>query len=164
MKITILCVGRFKERYWEAAAGEYMKRLSRYCTIRIAEVTDEPTPEGASEKQEEQIRNKEGARLLSWIQKNAPAATSLVVALALDGERMDSLKFAGSVQKVMGSGIGHLVFVIGGSLGLSDDVLRRADRKLSFSDFTFPHQLMRVILLEQIYRAFRIINHQPYHK
>lgn len=164
MKITILCVGRFKERYWEDAAAEYIKRLSRYCTLKIAEVTDEPTPENASPKMETQIKEKEGAKLLSWLSKNASDPSSLVVALALDGKKMDSVRFASSLQDAMTKGTSHLVFVIGGSLGLSDDVLKRADRKLSFSDFTFPHQLMRVILLEQVYRAFRIISRQPYHK
>lgn len=164
MKITILCVGKFKERFWEEAAAEYIKRLSRYCTLKIVEVADEATPENASEKQETQIRNKEGERLLSWLSKNASGQGNLVIAMAIKGKKMDSLKFASFIEEAQNTGASHLVFVIGGSLGLSDGVLNRADLKLSFSDLTFPHQLMRVILLEQIYRAFRIINRQPYHK
>lgn len=164
MKITILCVGKFKEKYWADAAAEYTKRLSRYCSLRIVEVPDEATPENASEKLEMQIREKEGDRLLAWLERNAPDPSALVVALAIKGKTMDSVKFAGTVADDMSRGISHIVFVIGGSLGLSGGVLKRAQKKLSFSEFTFPHQLMRVILLEQVYRAFRIINRQPYHK
>lgn len=164
MKITILCVGKFKEKYWEAAAAEYIKRLSRYCTLKIVEVPDEPTPENASGKQETRIKEKEGGRLLAWIGKNASGPDSLVAAMAIDGKKVDSVGFADSISRAQNQGVSHLVFVIGGSLGLSDEVLACAGRKISFSDLTFPHQLMRVILLEQVYRAFRIINHQPYHK
>lgn len=164
MRITILCVGKFKERFWTEAAAEYIKRLSRYCDLKIVEVADEPTPENASEKLERQIKDKEGARLSAWLSRHVQKQGSLTIALAIKGRRMDSPAFASFIEEAGAGGISHLVFVIGGSLGLSDQVLSVADRKLSFSDLTFPHQLMRVILLEQVYRAFRIINRQPYHK
>lgn len=164
MKVTILCVGKFKERYWELAAGEYEKRLRRYCSLTTVQIPDLPTPEGASAREEDQIKSKEGDRILSWLDKNASGPGDRVIALAIGGIRMDSLTFASRIGQAQSGGVSQIVFVIGGSLGLSDAVLGRADRNLSFSDFTFPHQLMRVILLEQVYRAYRILNRQPYHK
>lgn len=158
MRITIACVGKIKEKYFNDAINEYIKRLSRYADVEIAEVADEKAPESISEAQKEQIKNAEGQRLLKIIKD------SYTIALAIDGKKTDSVKFADFIEKTGINGVSHMVFVIGGSLGLSREVLKRADYKLSFSDMTFPHQLMRVILLEQIYRGFRIIKNEPYHK
>ncbi len=158
MKITIACVGRIKEKYFSDAMAEYLKRLSRYADVDIAEVPDEKAPDSLSAAQKEQIKDTEGQRLLKVIRK------SYIIALAINGKHMDSETFAETISSCALKGISHITFVIGGSLGLSDDVLRAADLKLSFSEMTFPHQLMRVILAEQIYRAFRIIKNEPYHK
>lgn len=162
MKITILCVGKIKEKFYRDALAEYEKRLSRYCKLEIIEVADEKTPDGASELVEAQIREKEGERVLARLEKLS--AGSIVCALAIDGKQMDSVELSEKLEKLGTGGTSHIVFLIGGSLGMSDALLRRADWKLSFSRMTFPHQLMRVILLEQIYRAYRIMNHEPYHK
>lgn len=159
MKITILCVGKCKEKYMQQAVAEYVKRLSRYVKMQIIEVPDEKTPEGASTRQEEQIKEKEGKRLLEKIRPEDE-----VVVLAIEGEQMKSEEFAHQINQYGICGKGNVVFVIGGSLGLSHEVMKRANQKLSFSKMTFPHQLMRVILLEQIYRAYRIIKKEPYHK
>lgn len=159
MKITVLCVGKIKEKFYTAAVDEYVKRLSRYSKVEIAEVQDEKTVEGASEKEEERVRDIEGRRLLSRISDGA-----YVIALAIEGESMSSVKLAARLEALAASGASHMVFVIGGSLGLSSEVMKRSDMQLSFSKLTFPHQLMRVILLEQIYRSFRIIRGEPYHK
>ncbi len=159
MRITILCVGKIKEKYWREALAEYTKRLSRYCRMEILEVADEKTPDGASETVEEQIREKEGARLLQVMPENA-----YVITLEILGKKYCSEKFAAEIERLTVSGQSHIVFVIGGSLGLSKSVLQRANGRLSFSDMTFPHQMMRVILCEQVYRAFRILHHEPYHK
>ena len=159
MKITILSVGKLKEKYLQEAVAEYKKRLSRYVTIEEVVVQDEKTPDGASEKLEEQIKDKEGAKILSNIKDDA-----YVIALAIDGKMMDSVEFSKHLNQLCVNGNSHFVFVIGGSLGLSKDVLNRANEKLSFSKMTFPHQLMKVFLMEQIYRAYRILNNEPYHK
>ena len=159
MKITVLTVGKIKEKFFRDAIDEYSKRLSRYCKLEILQVADEKTPDGASEALEQQIKEKEGERILSNIKDG-----SFVIALAIEGKMPDSVELAEKIEKWGISGISQLVFVIGGSLGLSDAVLARADYKLSFSRMTFPHQLMRVILLEQIYRAYRIMTGAPYHK
>jgi 23S rRNA (pseudouridine1915-N3)-methyltransferase len=159
MKTTVLCVGKIKEKYLTAAVEEYVKRLSRYTKVEIVEVADESTAEGASKKEEDQVRRTEGCRLLSRIPDGA-----YVIALAIEGEGMSSVQLAGRLGALTTAGESSLVFIIGGSLGLSPEVLGRADMKLSFSKLTFPHQLMRVILLEQIYRSFRIIRGEPYHK
>ncbi len=159
MNITIYCVGKIKETYFKDAISEYTKRLGRYCKLSIVEVADEKTPDGAGAALEAQIKEKEGERLLAKIKENA-----YVIALAIDGKKMDSPGLANHIQKLTTYGKSDIAFVIGGSLGLSAQVLSRADEKLSFSDFTFPHQLMRVILLEQIYRACRILAKEPYHK
>lgn len=159
MKITVLTVGKIKEKYFTDAIAEYSKRLSRYCKLEIIQVADEKTPDGASEALEAQIKDKEGERILSNIKDG-----SFVVALAIDGNMLDSVQLAEKIEKWGVSGISQIVFVIGGSLGLSKAVLNRADYKLSFSKMTFPHQLMRVILLEQIYRSYRIMGNEPYHK
>ena len=159
MKITVASVGKIKERYLTEALEEHGKRLSRYCKLEMIQVADEKTPEGASRAMEEQIREKEGERLLAKIRQDA-----YVIALAIQGQMPDSVELAGKLEKLGVSGVSHIVFVIGGSLGLSQAVLSRADYLLSFSRLTFPHQLMRVMLLEQIYRSFRIMGNEPYHK
>lgn len=159
MKITIICVGKIKEKYFSMAIDEYKKRLSRYCNLEIIELPDEKTPDGASVTVIRQIKEKEGGRILNNIKDD-----SYVVSLAIEGRKMDSISFANMLEKSAVSGISHITFIIGGSLGLDDRVLNKSDMMLSFSDMTFPHQLMRVILLEQIYRCYRIINNEPYHK
>ena len=159
MKITLITVGKIKEKYFTDAIKEYAKRLSRYCKLEILELADEKTPDGASEAEEMQIKAKEGERILKSVKDNA-----YVFALAIQGKKMSSEDFADTINRLGLGGDSHLMFIIGGSLGLDDRVLKRADRLISFSDMTFPHQLMRVILLEQIYRAYRIIQNEPYHK
>ena len=158
-KISVLCVGKVKEKYLRDGIAEYSKRLGRYCKLDIIEVADEKTPDGASEIVETQIKDLEGERLLKQIRSD-----DYVIALAIDGKMLDSVEMSKQIESLGVRGISHIVFVIGGSLGLSDAVLKRADYKLSFSKMTFPHQLMRVILLEQIYRSYRIMNGEPYHK
>lgn len=159
MKITLITVGKIKEKYLEQAIAEYSKRLSRYCKLEIIQVADEKTPDGASPLVEEQIKEKEGQRILSHIKDGM-----YVIALAIQGNMLTSEELAQKVDTLGISGVSHAAFVIGGSLGLSEQVLKRADYQLSFSKMTFPHQLMRVILLEQIYRSYRIISGAPYHK
>lgn len=158
-KITIISVGKIKEAFYQDAVAEYSKRLSAYCKLEIKELTDEKTPEGASAETEKLIKEKEGGRILKTLDEKAYS-----LALSIDGKKYDSPGFAGQLEKLTLSGKSHIQFIIGGSLGLSEKVLQKADGKVSFSDMTFPHQLMRVILLEQIYRAFRINNNEPYHK
>ena len=159
MKITICCVGKIKERFYSQAIEEYSKRLSKYCKLEIKEAADEKTPDSASDTVNRMIKEKEGDRLLSFIKDD-----SYVIALAIDGKMLDSVELSEKIDNLMLSGKSDIVFVIGGSLGLDKSVLDRADYKLSFSKMTFPHQLMRVILLEQIYRSFRIMKNEPYHK
>lgn len=159
MKITILAVGKIKEKYFMAAIQEYCKRLSRYCKLEIIEVPDEKTPDHASEHEEDLIRAKEGERLRRYIRDGM-----YVIALAIEGRQTPSEGFADRLQKLCVSGQSHIVFVIGGSIGLDRRILEEADEKMSFSQMTFPHQLMRVVLLEQIYRAYRIMHGEPYHK
>ena len=155
MKINLIVVGKVKEKYLRDAIQEYAKRLSAYCDLSIIEVADEKTPEHASETVETRIKETEGQRILAKISDR-----SYVVALAIEGDMLSSEGLAERVQELMLRGRSDISFIIGGSLGLSPAVLRRADMKLSFS----PHQLMRVILLEQVYRAFKINAHEPYHK
>ena len=159
MKITLITVGKIKERFFEEAIKEYSKRLSRYCKLEIIQVADEKTPDKASEALNTQIKNTEGERLMKHIREQ-----DYVIALAIDGKTPDSVELSQKIEKLGVSGISSIAFVIGGSLGLSESVLKRADYKLSFSRMTFPHQLMQMILLEQIYRSYRIMNHEPYHK
>ncbi len=159
MNITVLCVGKIKEGYFSDAVREYSKRLSRYCKLEIIEVPDEKTPDGASEAEEDKIRETEGKRLLKHMKPDAYR-----IALAIDGAMQDSVAFSREIERIGVRGYGQIQFLIGGSLGMSPEVLSQADAKLSFSKMTFPHQLMRVILLEQIYRAFRILANEPYHK
>lgn len=159
MRITVIAVGKLKEKFFQDAVSEYAKRLGRYCRLEIIQVADEKTPDGAGSVLEEQIKDKEGERILSHIREGG-----IVIALAALGDMPDSLQLAKKIEGWGISGNSSVTFIIGGSLGLSAAVLKRADILLSFSRMTFPHQLMRVILLEQIYRSFRIINGEPYHK
>lgn len=157
--ITIACVGRIKEKFYTAAVDEYQKRLGRYCNFRIAEVKDEAIPDSPSEKEALKILEKEGNKLLDKIPSGA-----YVIALCIEGKQLSSEALAEKISSAALAGNSKLCFIIGGSLGLSDTVKQRADFKLSFSPMTFPHQLMRVILSEQIYRAYTIISGQKYHK
>lgn len=159
MKITIVCVGKIKEKYWRDAIAEYSKRLSRYIKLDIIELADEKTPETMSPAQELEVKEKEGERILKSIKDDA-----FVVALAIEGKQLSSEELAKFVAEKGVRGISHIAFVIGGSLGLAGAVMKRADYALSFSPMTFPHQMMRVVLLEQIYRAERINRNEPYHK
>ena len=159
MKITLLTVGKIKEAFFRDAVAEYSKRLSRFCELTVTEVPDEPAPERASAADCRKIMEKEGERLLA-----ASSPRAFHVVLAIDGKKFDSEGFAAKLEKIALDGNSQVEFFIGGSLGLSEAVQRAADLKLSFSDMTFPHQLMRVILLEQIYRAFKISRHETYYK
>lgn len=159
MKITILAVGKIKEKFYRDAVDEYVKRLSRYCRMEIVEVADEKTEENSSETEVELILEKEGQRLLKCIRDDDHC-----IALAIDGKKLDSVAFSKKIENLGIAGKSSIVFIIGGSCGLHRSVLKRADERISFSDMTFPHQLMRVILTEQIYRGFRIARNEPYHK
>lgn len=159
MNISTICVGKLKEKYLKQAIDEYSKRLSRYCKLEIIEVPDEKTPDNASEKEELLIKEKEGLNILKHVKDNM-----FVITLDLKGKMLSSEELAGFIKEAGIKGNSNIAFVIGGSLGLSKAVLDRADFSLCFSKMTFPHQLMRVILLEQVYRGFRIINGEPYHK
>lgn len=159
MKIEVICVGKLKEKYLVQAIDEYSKRLSRYCKLNMIELADEKTPDNASEKEELMIKDKEGEKILSKISDAA-----YVVALDLQGKMLSSEELASFIADCGVRGNSHLIFIIGGSLGLSDAVRARANYKLCFSKMTFPHQLFRVMLLEQVYRGFRINNNEPYHK
>ncbi len=159
MNIKIITVGKIKESFYREAISEYTKRLSRYCRLNIIEVADEKTKENASIREVDIVLDKEGTRIINNINDN-----DYVIALAIDGKRLDSIQFADKINSLGIDGVSNICFIIGGSLGLHDNVYSRCNMKLSFSDMTFPHQLMRVILLEQIYRAYRIINKEPYHK
>ncbi len=159
MRITLICVGKLKEKYLSQGVEEYVKRLGRYCTLEINELADEKTPDNASEALEDIIKKKEGERILKALKED-----SYCIALAIDGKQLSSEELAKKIDSLGIAGTSHISFIIGGSLGLSAEVLNRADYHLSFSKMTFPHQLMRMILLEQIYRAYRINQNQPYHK
>ena len=159
MKITCVVVGKIKEKYFTDAIKEYSKRLSRYCKLEIVELADEKTPDGASEAEEQAIREKEGERIRKTLKDDA-----YVIALAIEGKMLDSVELSRKIESLGISGTSHIAFVIGGSLGLAPAVMKRADYALSFSRMTFPHQLMRVVLLEQLYRSYRIMKNEPYHK
>lgn len=159
MKITLITVGKIKEKYLKDAIAEYSKRLSRYCKLEIVEVADEKTPDNASDTVEDDIRDKEGERILKYIKEDA-----YMITLEIAGKMLTSEEMAEKIEKLGVQGTSHIIFIIGGSIGLGREILKRSDYALSFSKMTFPHQLMRVILLEQIYRSYRIINHEPYHK
>lgn len=159
MKISLICVGKIKEKYLTMGIDEYKKRLGRYCSLEIIELPDEKTPDNAGPAVEESIKKTEGNRILKVLKED-----SYCIALDIKGNMLSSVELANHLDRLFVSRKSHISFVIGGSLGLSDDVLNRADYRLSFSKMTFPHQLMRLIFLEQIYRAFRIMNNEPYHK
>ena len=159
MKITVLTVGKIKEKYLRDAIAEYTTRLSRYCKLEIIEVADEKTPDNASENAEEMIRQKEAERLLKYIREDA-----YLITLEIGGKQLTSEEFSEKIEKLGIQGTSHIIFVIGGSIGIGKEVLKKSDYALSFSKMTFPHQLMRVILLEQIYRGYRIMSGEPYHK
>ena len=159
MKISLITVGKIKEKYLKDAIAEYSKRLSRYCKLEIIEVTDEKTPDHASESVEDAIRSKEAERIQKYIKEDA-----YIITLEIGGKQLTSEELAEKIDKLGIQGVSHIIFIIGGSIGLGREVLSKSDYALSFSKMTFPHQLMRVILLEQIYRSYRIINGEPYHK
>lgn len=159
MRITVICVGKLKEKFYREAVEEYAKRLQKYCKLELVEVADEKTPEGAGLLQEEKILEREAVRILEKIREDA-----FVCTLEIEGKKLSSEGLAEWIRRLTVGGHSHITFVIGGSLGLHRLVRDRADFALSFSDMTFPHQLMRVILFEQIYRSFRINNGEPYHK
>lgn len=159
LNITVICVGKIKERYFTDAIAEYQKRLGRYCKLTMVEVPDEPTPENPTEREKALVLEKEGNAILKKI-----PSSSYVTALCIEGKAVSSERLAADIAQGASSGINHRVYIIGGSMGLSDAVKQRADARLSFSPMTFPHQLMRVILLEQIYRTCNINHGGKYHK
>ncbi|EKS26653.1 23S rRNA (pseudouridine(1915)-N(3))-methyltransferase RlmH [Staphylococcus sp. HMSC072B07] len=159
MKITVLAVGKLKEKYWKQAIAEYQKRLGAYTKIDIIEVPDEKAPENMSDKEIEQVKQKEGQRLLAKVKPQ-----STVITLEIKGNMLTSEGLAKNLQQRMVQGQSDFTFIIGGSNGLHQDVLDRSNYALSFSKMTFPHQMMRVILLEQVYRAFKIMRGEAYHK
>ena len=159
MRFTVIGVGKIKEKFYTQAIDEYAKRLSRYGKLEIIEVADEKTPDQASDTVNRMIKDKEGERILAQIKDDA-----YVIALAIEGKMLDSEELAAKIESLGVTGTSNIALIIGGSLGLSEKVMKRADYHLSFSRMTFPHQLMRVILLEQIYRACRIMHNEPYHK
>ncbi len=159
MKISIICVGKIKEKYLVQAIQEYSKRLSRYCKLQIIELADEKTPDGCSKAIEQKIKQKEAVRIESSLKGD-----EYIICLDIQGKKYNSEEFAVHIEKLGIDGKSHIAFIIGGSLGLDNNIINKSDFKLSFSDMTFPHQLMRVILLEQIYRSYRITSGEPYHK
>ena len=159
LKITVLAVGKLKERYWRDAIGEYAKRLRSYCHLALKETPDEGFPEGLSIAEEDKIKAREWQRLVRQVSDG-----SYVIALDVQGEQVSSKGLAARIEKLALGGQSNITFIIGGTLGLPGEALQRADWRLSFSKMTFPHQLMRVVLLEQIYRSFRILKNEPYHR
>ena len=159
MNIQIICIGKLKEKYWTDAVAEYMKRLGRYCNIEIVELKEAKLPANASEADEENVKIEEGHSILKSIKDD-----TYVITLEILGKQLTSPELADKIEELSLTGRSNVAFVIGGSLGLSAEVSKRADYKLSFSKMTFPHQMMRVILLEQIYRSFKIIKNETYHK
>jgi len=159
MNIDIIAVGKVKENYLTNGIKEYQKRLSPYCKLRIIEVAEQKAPENLSDKEKAQVLEREGNNILRKINPS-----SFVISLCIKGQSLSSEEMAKKLNELMLNGKSHVTFIIGGSLGLSDDVKASSDFFLSFSNFTFPHQLMRLILMEQIYRWFKIIKGEPYHK
>lgn len=159
IKISIIAVGKLKEKYLKDGIAEYAKRLSRFCGLDIIEIPDEQAPESLSLAGEQQVKEREGGKALAKMKDG-----SLLVALDIRGDTPDSEGFAVKLQTFFVSGHSNITFVIGGSLGLDDAILKKADYRLSLSPLTFPHQLTRLILLEQLYRAFKIIHGETYHK
>lgn len=159
MKITVLAVGKIKEKYFADGIREYSKRLSRYCKLEMIEVADEKTPDNASRHEEDLIRAREGERLKKYIKEGA-----YVISLAIHGKQYSSEEFSAKLDKLGIQGESHIIFIIGGSIGLAEDILKESRELISFSKMTFPHQMMRMVLLEQIYRGYRIMKGEPYHK
>ncbi|MFP7733980.1 23S rRNA (pseudouridine(1915)-N(3))-methyltransferase RlmH [Priestia aryabhattai] len=159
MNISIITIGKLKEKYLKQGIEEYLKRLSSYAKVEIIELADEKAPENLSESEMEQVKQKEGERILAKISDD-----TYVIALAINGKQKSSEELAKEIDLLATYGKSKVAFVIGGSLGLSNEVMKRSNAALSFSKMTFPHQLMRLVLVEQIYRAFRIIRNEPYHK
>jgi 23S rRNA (pseudouridine1915-N3)-methyltransferase len=159
MKLTVIGVGKLKEKYLKEGVGEYAKRLSRFCDLQLVEVEDEQAPETLSTAQEEQIKRKEAAKILGRLKEGA-----FLIVLDVKGVKKSSEEFASTLQSCFNSGKSNITFIIGGSLGLDPELVKKADLRLSFSDMTFPHQLTRLILLEQVFRAFKIIHGETYHK
>lgn len=159
MNISVICIGKLKENYWTEAVKEYSKRLKKYCHLEIKELKEAPLPQNASPAEEQMVKDAEGRAILQAIKKDA-----YVITLEIKGRSCSSKELAQKMEALAVEGKSSIVFVIGGSLGLSDLVDQRSDFRLSFSEMTFPHQMMRVILLEQIYRSFKIIKHETYHK
>ncbi len=159
VKITVISVGKLKEKYLKDAIAEYAKRLGKYCKLELLEVADEKIPDNAGSAAESAVRAKEGERILKFVRDDA-----YVITLEIDGTQLSSESLSERIENLGIQGKSHIIFIIGGSIGLGEEVRGRSDFALSFSKMTFPHQLMRVILLEQIYRSFRIINGEPYHK
>lgn len=159
MEIRFICVGKLKEDYWKDAVAEYKKRLSRFCNVNIVEIKEARLPDKASAAEEEAVKREEGQGILKQVRES-----DFVITLEILGKQLSSEELADKIEGLGLEGKSSLVFVIGGSLGLSKEVSQRADFKLSFSKMTFPHQMMRVILLEQVYRSFKIIKNEAYHK
>lgn len=159
MNINVVAVGKIKEKYIQDGIKEFSKRLSRYCNLNIIEVADEKAPENLSDKEMKAIKDKEGERILAKIPQN-----SFIISLEIKGREISSEELSKKMEDIMISGINDITFLIGGSLGLSNEVVAMSNYKLSFSKMTFPHQLMRLILLEQVYRGWRIMKNEPYHK
>ena len=159
MNITVICIGKLKEKYWSQAVEEYSKRLRSYCSLEILELKESRLPDKAGAAEELAVKDAEGKEILRRIKENM-----YVITLEVKGKMLSSEKLAEKIEKLGLSGDSNIAFIIGGSLGLSDGVSRRADFKLSFSEMTFPHQMMRVILLEQVYRSFKIMRNETYHK
>jgi 23S rRNA (pseudouridine1915-N3)-methyltransferase len=159
MQIVVIAVGKLKEKYWKQAWDEYAKRLQPYAKLQLVEVADEPAPEQLSDAQMESVKAKEADRILAHVKDR-----DYLITLEIKGKSFTSESFASQLEKIAQQGHGRVVFIIGGSLGLHESVTKRSHMALSFSAFTFPHQLMRCILIEQIYRAFRIMRGEPYHK
>lgn len=159
MRIRIICIGKLKEKYWSDAVAEYSKRLSRFCSLEIVELKEARLPDKASPADEAHVKEEEGRAILGKLDEG-----TFVITLEIKGKELSSEELAAKVEELTLEGKSDIAFIIGGSLGLSPQVSRRADFKLSFSRMTFPHQMMRVVLLEQIYRSFKIIRHETYHK
>ena len=159
MNITVISVGKIKEKFIVDGIKEYSKRLSKYCKLKIIEVDDEKAPENLSEAEMKIIKNKEGEKILNKISSN-----TYIITLAIEGKNLSSEQLSSKIDELALNGQSDITFIIGGSLGISDEVLKKSHFKLSFSKMTFPHQLMKLILLEQIYRAFRISRGETYHK
>jgi 23S rRNA (pseudouridine1915-N3)-methyltransferase len=159
VNISIITIGKLKEKYLKQGIEEYLKRLSSYAKVEIIELADEKAPENLSESEMKQVKQKEGERILAKISDD-----TYVIALAINGKQKSSEELAKEIDSLATYGKSKVAFVIGGSLGLSSEVMKRSNAALSFSKMTFPHQLMRLVLVEQIYRAFRIIRNEPYHK